>query len=183
MPVHWTADRADVHLLMWLHFAPTQLAVSYEWLVFIDFLWRQFWKFDDFSVVHDVADLFPAAGASRMVPPPSYQTGHAKAVLTFKQSKLLFGVWEANGTFFSCAFSHFNDLLHPPCDSRIDGGFSPLGRCISGLILAGFGRALFGAAACLPLRHNSLFVFWWLSAKHLLGCWAEWENLLWACSF
>lgn len=183
MPVDRTADRADVHLLMWLHLTPTQLAVSYEGLVFIDFFWRQLWKIDDFSVVHDVADLFPATGASRVVSPPSDQTGHAKAVSTFELSKLLFGVWQANSTFFSCAFGHFDDLLHSPCDSRVDGRFCLLGRCINGLVLAGFSRALFGTAACLPLRQNSLMLVWWISAVHLLGSWAEWENLLWVRSF
>lgn len=183
MPVDRTADGADVHLLMWLHLAPAQFAVSYEGLVFINLFWRYFWKIDDFSIVHDIVNLFPTARASRMMSPPFDQTWHTKAMSTFKWSKLLFCVWETNGTLFSCTFCHFDDPLHPPCDSRVNGRFSPLGRFISGLILADFSRALFGTTACLPLRWNSLSLVWWAWMVHFFRCWAEWENLLWLAHF
>ena len=89
MPVNRAANSANVHLLVWLHLAPTQLTMSYERLVFVDLLWRQFRKVNYLAFVKDEADLLPAARASRVMSPPCDQAGHAKTMPAFQRSKLL----------------------------------------------------------------------------------------------
>jgi hypothetical protein len=104
VPVHPSANCADVHFLVLLYFPPAQLTVRHEELVsFFLLLFRNVFIAEQSLASLDVEDFLSAKGTVGVISPPFDETFSAEDVTTSQSPSIFIVAAQTNDTFsLSC---------------------------------------------------------------------------------